>query len=510
MISPKQVCMIGAGVSGLAAAKAFAAHGHKVTIIEKSRDLGGVWDPARSYPDVQTQSPKDLYRYTDKAMPASYPEWPKGPQVHAYLCDYAQSHGLDRLMRFGTSVVAMNRRADGKPGWTLELKGPDGTGREDFDFVAICTGQFSEPQPLRLPGEDAFTAQGGQILHSSRYNDATLARGRKVVVLGGSKSATDIAVNAVDSGASDVTIVYREPVWRIPYFIGGLVNFKRILYIRAQEQMFASWGIGPLARLAHAIAKPLVWANWRGLESLLKAQFKLGKCNMVPETRIEDGVNCSVPIATPGFFPMVADGRIKAIRGSFDHYEANTIVMSNGERVGADIAVLAIGYKLGVPFLPEAYRAKLVDPDGQYRLYRLIANPDLPDLGFVGFNSSFCTVLCADMAAHWLVRYADGQLKHQPSEREMRDNIEMMLHFKRVERPAAGVYGGLCVAPYHYRHFDELLADIGATRRRRNALAEMFTPPDADAYAQFLASAPQYKAVSELASKTAVRAAATN
>jgi dimethylaniline monooxygenase (N-oxide forming) len=69
----------------------------------------------------------------------------------------------------------------------------------------------------------------------------------------------------------------------------------------------------------------------------------------------------------------------------------------------------------------------------------------------------------------------------------------MMLHFKRVERPAAGVYGGLCVAPYHYRHFDELLADIGAARRRRNPLAERFTPPDADAYARFLASAPDYR-----------------
>ncbi|HWL18258.1 MAG TPA: monooxygenase, partial [Bradyrhizobium sp.] len=146
-------------------------------------------------------------------------------------------------------------------------------------------------------------------------------------------------------------------------------------------------------------------------------------------------------------------------------------------------------------FLPEAYRNKLVDPDGQYRLYRLIANPDLPDLGFVGFNSSFCTVLCADMAAQWLVRYADGQLVRQPSEREMRANIELMLHFKRVERPAAGVYGGLCVAPYHYKHFDELLADIGAVKRRRNPLAEMFTPPDADAYGQFLASAANYQAV---------------
>ena len=495
MIIRKNVCVIGAGVSGLAAAKAFSKQGHNVTIIEKSGDLGGVWEPARSYPDVQTQSPKELYRYTDKAMPDHYPEWPKGPQVHAYLTDYARDHGLDHLLRLNTTVRAMSRRADGKPGWTLDLAAENGeNSREAFDFVAICTGQFNEPQTLSLPGEESFKAAGGEIMHSSKYNDAALARGRSIVVLGGSKSATDLAVNAVKSGAREVTLVYREPVWRIPYFIGGLINFKRILYIRAQEQMFPSWNIGPLARLAHLIAKPFVWANWRGLEALLKAQLKLQKCKMVPKTPIEEGVNCSVPIATPDFFPMVADGRIKAIRGTFDHYQPNTIVMSGGERVKAEIAVLAIGYKLGVPFLSEADRAKLVDADGQYRLYRLIANPDLPDLGFVGFNSSFCTVLCADMAANWLVRYADGQLARQPSEREMRDNIEMMLLFKRVERPAAGVYGGLCVAPYHYKHFDELLADIGASKRRRNPFAEMFAPPNADAYATYLASAPAYRA----------------
>ena len=80
---------------------------------------------------------------------------------------------------------------------------------------------------------------------------------------------------------------------------------------------------------------------------------------------------------------MVADGRIKAIRGTFDHYDGKTIVMTGGEKVTADVAILAIGFKLGVPFLPEAYRNKLVEPDGQYRLYRVIANPDLPDMGFV-------------------------------------------------------------------------------------------------------------------------------
>src|SRR5437764_10204629 len=124
MVTRKQVCVIGAGVSGLAAAKAFSARGHQVSVVERSGDLGGVWEPARSYPDVQTQSPKDLYRYTDKAMPASYPEWPKGPQVHAYLADYARSHGLDRMLRLNTAVISMDRRTDGKPGWTLDVRQP--------------------------------------------------------------------------------------------------------------------------------------------------------------------------------------------------------------------------------------------------------------------------------------------------------------------------------------------------------------------------------------------------
>lgn len=494
MVKQKNVCVIGAGVSGLVAAKTFAARGHKVTILERSGDLGGVWEPARSYPDVQTQSPKDLYRYTDKPMPDSYPEWPKGPQVHAYLTEYAMEYGLKQRLRLNTAVAGMTRRTSGAPGWTLEIKNPDGgISHEEFDFVAVCTGQFNEPKTLSLPGEDAFKAAGGAILHSAQHADAASVKGRRVVVLGGSKSATDIAVNAVNAGASEVTLVYREPVWRIPYFIGGLVNFKRILYIRAQEEMFRGWGIGAISRAAHAIAKPLIWANWRALESLLKLQFKLKKCGMVPEARIEDGVNCAVPIATPQFFPMVADGRIKAVRGTFERYDGNTIVMSGGQRVAADLAILAIGFKLGVPFLAPAYRDRLVEADGQYRLYRVIANPDLPDMGFVGFNSSFCTVLCAEMAANWLVRYCDGQLANQPTAAVMNADIEMTLHFKRVERPAAGVYGGLCVAPYHFRHFDELLADMGAAKRRRSPLVEKFTPPDADAYAQFLASAPDYE-----------------
>src|ERR1700739_461904 len=189
MVKQKNVRVIGAGVSGLVAAKTFGARGHKVTILERSGDLGGVWEPARTYPDVQTQSPKDLYRYTDKPMPDSYPEWPKGPQVQAYLSDYAREHGLMQRLRLSTVVVNMTRRSSGLPGWTLEVKNPNGKiTTEEFDFVAVCTGQFNERQTLTVPGEDTFKAAGGKILHSAEHTDAASVKDKKVVVLGGSQS----------------------------------------------------------------------------------------------------------------------------------------------------------------------------------------------------------------------------------------------------------------------------------------------------------------------------------
>jgi dimethylaniline monooxygenase (N-oxide forming) len=494
MVDRKNVAVIGGGVSGLAAAKAFLERGHDVAGFERSHDLGGVWEPSRSYPDVQTQSPKDLYCYTDHPMPAAYPEWPKGPQVHAYLHSYAAKHGLAPLFALNTVVTSMERRADGRPGWTLTLVAGGAESRRDFDFVAVCTGQFSEKNALVLPGQQAFAAAGGQVMHSSEYGDEAIARGKRVVVLGGSKSATDIAVNAAANGAREVTLVYRENIWRVPYFVGG-INFKRLLYMRAQEMQFNAWGRTPLRKFAAALAKPLVWANFRGLETLLKLQLGLKRWDMVPDAPIEKEASCSLPIVTPGMFEAFRAGTVKPVRSTIERFAPGAAILADGRQVGCDVVVLAVGWKLGVPFLPESCQARLVEPDGQYRLHRLAVNPDLPDMGFVGFNSSFCTVLSAEMIANWLVRYADGMLARQPTADAMTRDIDMMLDWKRKERPAAMVYGGLCSAPFHFRHFDELLADIGAAvRRRGNPLAEYFGFPDASAYGRFLGSAPQYRA----------------
>ncbi len=49
----RRICVIGAGVSGLVAAKVLRGYGHDVHVVERAGGLGGVWHPARSYPGVR-------------------------------------------------------------------------------------------------------------------------------------------------------------------------------------------------------------------------------------------------------------------------------------------------------------------------------------------------------------------------------------------------------------------------------------------------------------------------
>ena len=57
----KNIGIIGGGVSGVAAAKAFQSQGHDVTIFERLPSIGGVWHPTRSYPNIETQVSRELF-----------------------------------------------------------------------------------------------------------------------------------------------------------------------------------------------------------------------------------------------------------------------------------------------------------------------------------------------------------------------------------------------------------------------------------------------------------------
>lgn len=104
----KRVAVIGSGVSGLAAAKAFLQAGQfQVSVYEQANELGGLW--AKTYDTARIQNGKPMYEFSDHPMPAEFPLLPSKDQVKEYLRTYAQRFSVDQHIEYGTRVASMRK-----------------------------------------------------------------------------------------------------------------------------------------------------------------------------------------------------------------------------------------------------------------------------------------------------------------------------------------------------------------------------------------------------------------
>lgn len=451
----KHIGIIGAGLSGLATAKAFLQQGYRVTLIEKAKGIGGVWESSRSYLGVATQTTRDEYAFSDFPMPAGYPMRPSGAQVQQYLEDYAEHFNVTPHIRFQTTVT--NLQYTGEE-WQMDVYDAvkDHTATLHFHFVAVCTGTFHKPYMPAFKGMASFT---GRILHSSQVNDPDMLENKSVAVVGFAKSATDIATLAADLGR-ECHLLYRKAQWKVPRYFGGLINMKYLLFSRFSEAFFDAPYKSGFQKFLHSAGRPMVWAQWRGLELLLKKQFRLKACGMVPRHRIEDQISCSLGVAPEGFYEKVQSGIIKAQQTEIARFEEDEVFLTNGQVIRPDVVVLGTGFTQSIPFLEAQYREKLVAGDGGYQLFRNILHPQIPQLGFVGFNSSLFTTLTSEVAANWLVHYVQGKLR-LPSAAAIQQDMQYMTRWRQSGRPIAAEFSGTCVAPFNFMHLDQLMRDMG-------------------------------------------------
>src|SRR4028118_819057 len=110
-----RACIIGAGSSGIAAAKKLMDAGIPFDCFEKSDRVGGNWvfgnknGMSAAYRFLHINTSRERRAYSDYPMPKSYPDFPRHDQIAAYFDDYVDHFGFRDSIQFATGAEKDDR-----------------------------------------------------------------------------------------------------------------------------------------------------------------------------------------------------------------------------------------------------------------------------------------------------------------------------------------------------------------------------------------------------------------
>jgi dimethylaniline monooxygenase (N-oxide forming) len=395
MTNLPRACIVGAGSSGITAAKALAERGIPFDAFEIRDRIGGNWaidNPngvSSAYRSLHINTSRERMEYSDYPMAKSYPDFPKHTHIFEYFNAYVDHFGLRDRITFGTRVEHAARRPDGV--WEVRLAGPGGEETRDYDALLVANGHHWDPRWPEPPFPGSFD---GVEMHSHFYNDPDHWHGKRVVVLGMGNSAMDIAVEA--SYVTDKFFVAaRRGAHVVPKYIFG----------KPIDQI----GGSPL--IPFAVRRKIIESLLRVYQGRME-QYGLPK----PDHRFGE----AHPTVSGDFLNRVAHGEIHP-RPNIERLEGDRVRFVDGSVEQADVIVYCTGYKVTFPFFDEGF---ISAPDNDLPLYKRTFHPDIDNVFFVGLMQPLGAIMpIAERQGVWIADYLTGRYA-LPEPHEVRSDIQ--------------------------------------------------------------------------------------
>ena len=426
--------IIGAGASGIAAAKALHERGIPFACFEASDRVGGNWvfgnrnGMSAAYRDLHINTSRDRMQFSDFPMPRTCPDFPHHTDIAAYFDAYVDHFGFRDKIRFEQAIARAEVRADG--GWELTDAAGD---LHRFDMLLVANGHHWDarwPEPA-FPGSETFA---GVQLHAHDYRDNGFLEGKDVVVLGMGNSAMDIAVES-SYVARSTHLAARRGAWIVPKYLFG----------RPVDQFATSH------RVPVAVASKV-------LELMLR--LHAGPVERYGLPKPDHPISAAHPTVSGRILDRIAHGAITP-RPNIERLDGDHVQFTDGTRVPADVVIYCTGYKISFPFLDPGLVSA---PGNRIELYRRVFSPEHPSLAFVGLLQPIGAIMpLAEEQGRLLADYLAGVYR-LPSRGRMladirRENAAMRKRYVASTRHTIQV------------DFDRYLYEVKRERRRGSARA---------------------------------------
>ncbi|KAF2789745.1 flavin-binding monooxygenase-like protein-like protein [Melanomma pulvis-pyrius CBS 109.77] len=381
-----ELVVVGAGFYGITAATTYhRLHPtSRILILDSASSIGGPWAPSRIFPGLKTNNLWGTYENPDFPMDEVRFGVKKGEHVPAakvaeYLGAMVEKNGIKDCVRLNTRVEVVEQVDEG---WVLHCSIT--TDARSFKIgtakLILSTGVTNQPSMPRYPTSPDFEPK---VIHTNDFPahySAIVEPGTHTLIIGGGKSAWDIAYACATQPSSTATMLIRSsgngPVWMSPPYVTPLglwlekLVFTRFFGFMSPCPWAETSGFeGLIRRFMHGtwLGRKICGAFWGILGDDV---VQLNKLNEHPETKklrpwrnaFEIGNALSILNYPTNFFDLVREGKIKVVVEEVDRFEeGKAVVLKDGTKLEVDAVVCATGWKhrSTLAFLPAGLEKSL-------------------------------------------------------------------------------------------------------------------------------------------------------
>jgi thioredoxin reductase len=334
------VLVVGGGQAGLSIAARCKQLHLDTLIVDREPRIGDNW--RKRYHALTLHNQVQVNHLPYMPFPPNWPVYIPKDKLANWFEAYVDAMELNFWTGTTFESGAYNA-ADGR--WSVVLRHADGGERRMHPrHVVMATGVSGIPSLPDIPTLKNFA---GKVLHSSQYTDGEDWKGKRAIVIGTGNSGHDIAQDLYSSGA-EVTLIQRSST-----LITNIEPSAQLAYATYNEgtlednDLIATSMPLTLAKRSHVLmTEQSRKFDSELLDGLARIGFKLDFG--------EGGTGWQFKYLTRGggyYFnvgcsDLVVRGEIGLGRFSdFESFVPEGVRTKNGETLGADLIVLATGYK---------------------------------------------------------------------------------------------------------------------------------------------------------------------